>query len=495
MKKIAIILSEMLFAIQLHGQDYLDALRFSQTFLGGTARYNAMSGAFGAVGGDFSTLSSNPAGLGIYRGSEFIFSPALSTNVATSKFYGTTMEDFTYTFNIGNIGFVGTSMNAREVGVVSTSYAFGYNRLADFNQSVIIEGINTESSLSDYFLHNAHGYHPDDLDDYYERLAYDAYVIDIWDTNINSYIANISVPEKQRKVINTGGHIGEWVFSMATNIENKFFLGGTLGIQSLRYLQKNTHTEFSLFDDDPIQQFSFREELFVRGTGFNFKAGIIAQPVSMLRLGAALHLPTFYRIKEDYYTTMQSGGLYGDIEQKPTDYNGYRLPHINNSYSLNGPTSMKTLPLKASGSAALIMEKRAVVSVEYEYVDYSTMRLRDGKQYDEFVDKNATIKNTFHATGNLKTGMEIKYENLAIRFGYALFGSPYRSRQKNAKAATNFYSGGIGYRQGNVSFDLAYIVKDYSINYKLYDVWGYTEPWAKITSSTGDIVASVGFRF
>ena len=53
-------------------QGEMDAYKFSQYDISGTARYMSMGGAFGALGGDISSMRTNPAGLGIYRSSEVL---------------------------------------------------------------------------------------------------------------------------------------------------------------------------------------------------------------------------------------------------------------------------------------------------------------------------------------------------------------------------------------------------------------------------------------
>ena len=53
-----------------NAQNELDALRYSNTGTGGTARSYAMANAFGALGADLSAFHINPAGLGLYRKSE-----------------------------------------------------------------------------------------------------------------------------------------------------------------------------------------------------------------------------------------------------------------------------------------------------------------------------------------------------------------------------------------------------------------------------------------
>ena len=61
-------------------QNELDALRYSQTQLYGNARSAGYGNANGAIGADFGGLSYNPAGIGLYRKNEFVFSPSLKIN-------------------------------------------------------------------------------------------------------------------------------------------------------------------------------------------------------------------------------------------------------------------------------------------------------------------------------------------------------------------------------------------------------------------------------
>ena len=63
-----------------------DALKFSSQNTFGTSKFNSMSGAFGSLGGDFSNLSHNPAGLGMYQFSEFTYTNSFGRNIVTSDF-------------------------------------------------------------------------------------------------------------------------------------------------------------------------------------------------------------------------------------------------------------------------------------------------------------------------------------------------------------------------------------------------------------------------
>src|SRR5438132_1712816 len=118
------------FSINSKAQTDVDALRYSQTSITGTARYTSMAGAFGALGGDFSSIGTNPAGLGIYRSSEFTISPSLYMNGMTSNFLGTSSSENRYNFNIANLGFVfNHQVNDASAGWKSWSIGLGFNRI------------------------------------------------------------------------------------------------------------------------------------------------------------------------------------------------------------------------------------------------------------------------------------------------------------------------------------------------------------------------------
>ena len=242
MKKLILIFSVLLPFI-CAAQNEVDALRYSQNLFGGTARYHAMSGAFGALGGDFSSLSTNPAGLGVYRSSEFMFTPQFSYNTSSTTYMNGTLDDYKFRMNFSNVGFVATHVSGREEGWVTTSFAAGYNRLADFNHFIKIEGQNNSSSMTDYFAKLAKGSKfnsNDNLYDNEEMGAWWCYLINPANIDSTSYKSSlVNYGETQTKDINTKGGMGEYVISLAGNYSNKLYIGGTLGIQSVRYVENS----------------------------------------------------------------------------------------------------------------------------------------------------------------------------------------------------------------------------------------------------------------
>jgi hypothetical protein len=69
----------MLISSEMQAQTYTEtALLFSRIRAGGSARIQSMGGAQVSLGGDYSSASSNPAGLGFFNRSEFTVTPAIN---------------------------------------------------------------------------------------------------------------------------------------------------------------------------------------------------------------------------------------------------------------------------------------------------------------------------------------------------------------------------------------------------------------------------------
>src|SRR6478609_3595738 len=79
-------------SMSLQAQNVTDAMRFAQTDLNGTARFRAMSGAFGALGGDLSSLNVNPAGSAVYNHNEMGFTLSNQNVKNNSNYFGTSTD-------------------------------------------------------------------------------------------------------------------------------------------------------------------------------------------------------------------------------------------------------------------------------------------------------------------------------------------------------------------------------------------------------------------
>ncbi len=475
-------------------QSDIDALRYSQSYLTGTARYVGLGGAFGALGADFSALSDNPGGIGLYRKSEFTFTPSITSEQSTSQFLSQAGSDNKFNFNIGNLGLVFTKPLSRDNtsdGWKSINFAIGYNRLADFNTRTSYQGVNNNNSYLDYILQGANGTATQNLDQFYQNLAYQTYLIDTTYDN-NHYRSVIPYAgELQRRSSETSGSSGEVVISLGANYGNRLYIGGTLGIDYLNYTENTNYQELDPNNTIPdFNSFTLAQNLITTGVGVNFKFGMIFSATDWLRLGAAVHTPTFYSMHDDYSNTMTSTFDDG------TSY-VWSSPQGSFDYSL-------ATPFKAIGSAAFIIGKMGLVSADYEYVDYSNMDLSSSSIPGAFFDVNNTIHQKYTATGNIKLGTEWRIATVyRVRAGYDLFGSPFASGEAipGADQAKTAYSVGFGVRDKGFSVDLAYaysITHDYVQEYSLFNPTNNTPisvPGAINKIETNNFLLTLGFRF
>lgn len=494
MKRIfSIIAASVLFLASGQAQDESDALRYSRNLYGGTARSLAMGGAFGALGGDFTSTSLNPAGIGVYRSTELTFTPTLLYDNTSTSYLNNTRGDNRYQFILNNLGFVHTNLTGKEKGWISVSFGLGYNQLNSYSRNTNMKGImvwgsDNSSSLLDNFTNSANAtagadQDPGLLNQFYEGLAWETYMLELdslgfWNELWNQYYGQT----QQRRIVESGG-TGEYVFTVGANYDNRLYMGATFGIHRMRYTSEVNHREM---DDagiiDYFDSFVFREMLDTRGTGYTFKAGVIFRPINLIRVGAAFHLPTFYRIRESFYTDMAStfdpqyemGRIYWDSPTNEFDY------------------WLRT-PFKFIGSAAVQLGRLAIISADYEYMDYRKANFDSRGTDYELLDQNDRIRKIFKPAHNLRAGAEVHLGPMYLRAGTFFYGSPYSVQEENHDSWQVGLSGGIGFRSENVFFDLAFVQRMNEYHYWLYlpeDISG-----ADISTRNQQVAATLGFRF
>ena len=316
MKKIIYSICIVLIASSTFAQDLTDALRYSNYHINGTARSAAMGNAFGALGGDFTSLSINPAGAAVYRTGEFTFTPSVDNTSVDGTVLGNKANDSKYNMSINNIGYVTNIPTgaSSESGLVSLSFGLGFNRLGSFSMNSLAEGINPNHSLLENFTNNANNpFTPGaDLDPYYEQLAWKTDLMyDLGNSVYQNDITNAGYHELQTKTTQQSGYINEYVLSFAANFNHKLYVGATIGIHDVKFKENA-----DLFESDPnntipnFNSFNFNTYLKTTGSGYNVKFGVIYKPTENLRLGLALHSPTFYKFHDLYNNTMNSSLTY-----------------------------------------------------------------------------------------------------------------------------------------------------------------------------------------
>lgn len=495
MKRISLIILVVLGLFNgIIAQNIDDALRYSQVFYGGTARFMSMGGAFTALGADLSSISLNPAGTGVFRSSEYSLTPQLFYNNTSSLWNSSASKDFSYVFNLSQIGIVSNIISTgNETGLVNLNAAYSYNRTNNFNENITISGISNNSSMADYWVSRANGNIKIDIPDD-AWAANQTWLIDTLSGSNTSYGTIFSnyggnpfstYGQEIKRVITNAGYTGEHAFSIGANFSNKFYFGTTLGISRLRYTGHYEHLESDVEDVIyDFKSFTYTDHLEATGTGYSLKIGTIIKPVEFLRIGLALHSPIVYRITENYFDNISS---YFDTKVDNIDHYEYS----------NNPMSYKytfTTPFRANVGLALQIKKRAIISADYEFVDYSMSQFSKAIDNQNFSNENSSIKDTYKSASNLRLGAELRLSNIYLRGGYSYYGKAFKPSEDNKDLDYNSLSFGIGMRQQNFYVDLACTTLSSTKLYYMYYDPGYLEP-ASIKTTKNTFTVTLGYKF
>jgi long-subunit fatty acid transport protein len=504
MKKLLFTLFAIAGFISLSYSQYVDqALTFSQHYYGSTARSKGMGNAIGAVGGDFSSLSINPAGIGVYLRSEVSASlNVLGINNTEATYQGQITDDRSNNFNFRNFGYVlATPVQNGGSGLVSFNFGIGFNKLNNFNQTISVGKKGSSHSRMDAFAENSNGIANssfwDENEPYYNGtpwesvLSWNNYLIDISNPdnngNGNQYQSILFQNElvDQSMTINKEGFLNEYVASFGANFNHQLYLGATVGMQDLYYNESSTYSE-----DGEFGFFDYYSTARTRGFGYNLKLGVIYRPIPAIRLGAAIHTPTFFDLKEEYSSVMSS-----NLKNVSADADGQHKtesPLGDYEYRMDTPT-------RAIGSFAYQFGKKGMISFDYEYVDYAKAKIRNGRDGYNFSSENTDIKAIFQTVSNLRFGGEFKpTEAVSLRAGYELFGNPYKTAingvaQPNAKWSYNTINAGIGYRIDNVSLDISYSLGTKTDFNYIYQVNSANDP-VKYKRSNNEVVFTLAIK-
>ena len=469
----------------LFSQNSSDALRYSRVFYNGTARFQGLGGAFGAIGADFSSIATNPAGLGLYTSSEFTISPYFRMENSSSDFNMETNRDNNLNIGMEDLGLVFhlSGSDKSSSSFKGFNIGFGMNRQNDLNNRVFMEGINKKNSLLNQYVdilnNTPGGVTPQMINDQYPfdiALAYNNNLI-FFDTVNHRYMNDARNGGLiQSKTVTTEGSINEYDFAFGANYNDRLYIGVTIGIPVIRYSENTQYREIK--NDTAVHYFrsmTFNQQLETRGTGINFKIGLIYRPADWVRIGAAIHTPTYYGNMRDVWSSDMTGELdFGT--------NSASSPLGSFDYQL-------TTPFRAIGSVAFIIGKFGLISGEYEYVNYSQSSFYASDA--SFSDVNTAIKNKYKSPVNVRFGTEWRIQKFRLRGGFGYYGSPYQS--SNNTLEMYVASLGWGYRAKHFFVDMTYQWTQTKEDYYFYDPV-YVDP-SQNTYHTGTITTTVGLRF
>ncbi len=503
----------LLFSFQALAQSTAEtALLFGRIRNGGSARIQAMGGAQTSLGGDYSSALSNPAGLGMFNRSEFTITPGFNSSKTAADYLGTSTTESKTNINLPGLSFVFHSAKDRD-GLLAGSFAISFSRLNDFNSTFSYSGTNSDNSIVDYFIQDAAGATPSQLDfggNYFNNptgLAYVNYLISdeasMGGPSNTQYLSPLSPFDNsevrsltQSEVVKTSGKQTQLSFAYGANFIDKIFVGAGIGITSLRYESDKTYGEhnftFSLDPTyNPLNNLSLNENLKISGGGVNATLGIIARPVDMLQLGLSFNTPTLYQLTDTYRASMST-------QWNNFDYYGDGSTILNNESEYTDAViseyTLKT-PGRLNLGATVFIKESGFITGDVEFVKYNGAKYSADNSGISYTEDNAAIKSLYQSTINYKLGGEYRYKKFRARLGGSFMPDPFKSEQNGVSRDIVSYSGGLGYRNQHFYVDLAAIFSNGQTSYRPYSINSANSPLVINDNKMTTVMVTLGFPF
>lgn len=472
-----------LLSVGAQAQTAEDALRYSMDNTTGSARFMALSGAMGAVGGDISTIFYNPAGMGLYKSSEYIIAPRFMYNSATNHYMGMQSKSTSNRMNYGMLGFVSNvpvidrlNEGPKWKGV---QFGFAINRTANYNANYYIEGNSSGGSMVNYWRDQANGNATSNLNAFGSHLAWETYLLDTIAGQINQYSSTTPASGvTQSYALSARGYKNEAAFSVSGNYNDRLFIGGALSFVSLHYWRTVQYSEKALGTalSGEFSSFDMTEQLDTRGNGLNAKLGLIYIINPYVRASAAVHTPTWlFNMKDEYSSRVASKMWNGKTASKASPSGSF-------DYTLNNP-------FKAMAGLSFFFQNHGFLSVDYQYTDYSQAELSSGNY--AFSQENRNIDESLQAAHQIRIGTEWRLQNVSLRAGYAYSTSPIKKEVN--ELSNQQFSAGIGFRAAAFFADFAYVRQLNEQDYYMYNR-AYVSP-SRAESNLNFYSLSLGFKF
>lgn len=443
-------------ALSSYAQNDADVQRYTANYFSGTARFQAMGGAFGALGGDMTSIHINPAAVGVYRFGEISFTPAIEFNSinAVTSFIG--REEAIVKPVVNNLGFV----LANEIDNPkwkSVNFSVSYNRINTFNDIARLNGQSTAiNGLAGDFLVDANGRLLEQLSDFGSGLAWDAVVIDnanFTDSTIindGEYVMSFNPDEliETTQTAERAGRLSETALTIGTNYDDKLYLGFGLGFQDVTY-QSIVETEErpTSTPRGDFTGFTLTERLLSEGLGVNARLGVIYK-LDNIRFGASVRTPTVFSMTDNFSSDIRSRF------QNPAETIEARSDAGFFEYRIRTPWHFM-------GSVAGVISKKAILSAQYERINFSGGELRNSSSGadDDFSEINRLISQAYSASDIFRVGGEFRFsKSFSVRGGFAYFANPNVVNDQASSENLNRQelSFGLGYRLASWYLDLSY---------------------------------------
>ena len=465
----------LIFGISLiYSQTYEDVLRYNSYNYEGTSRFNSMGGAFGALGGDLSAISINPAGSSIFLESEFGVTLNYKNNEIRNNFNNNQSISKEDLVSFNQVGLVLVYENRK------SKFSFGYNmnRFNDFNDSFMFSGKNN-NGIDKYFLYYADGLSSSDLSvfdgesiqsvykflgdsygygDQQAFLGYQSYLINEVDELPNNYISNTLYTSLNQllSIDRKGDHLVHSL-NFSTFYNDYLYLGLNFNFHSITFEEYKFFKESNYSNNSPIKRVQFEENLFALGEGFSIQFGSLLK-FNNLRIGLSYTSPSFLKFDEETSQYIESDILEDDnLKTISVDPNTINLFE---EYRL-------TLPSKSMFSLAYIFGSKGLISFDYELTKYNNSKFDDNNGRDSYLKSmNTKIKNNFKGLSkSIRIGGEYRIKNYTLRSGYLLYEGPDSFIDNEISGL----SVGLGINYGYFNIDLSLAKSNNFYDNRLYN--------------------------
>ena len=510
MKKLFVLIcSAFVLPSTIWAQDIFRMEQFASEDLNGTARYVGLGGAMGALGADLTVMSTNPAGIGLYRRSDVAGTFSIFSQNDAEKFAGKGKSHLSF----DNLGFV-YAVNWDDKTCKFINFGFNYHKRKNFN-ALISADMNHGTSMASQTWQMA------DLADYWSTpnqatplsyMGYETYLIG--ENNSGGYDAYYASDSYYRKA--QWGSIQSYDFNISTNLSDQYYLGLTIGALNVNYSSYSLYGENLLLGaGSPIGDYSLVNDRDITGNGFNVKFGFIARPLreSPFRVGVAVSTPTYFNLRHK---------VYSDIIANYSDDGSSYDQYTQTDYDFNIHT-----PWKFNLSLGTTIDNWVAIGAEYEYADYSKNKVTyDDGFYDDWgsetEDKALSAEASSHMKGQstFKLGLEMMVDpKVSVRLGYNHVTSPFKNRafpnqQINSASldyttstnyltlsAINRLTAGVGFNFGNFYADAACLYQHQKAEFHPFNTqYGNLNnaneaPTANIKLNRIQLMLTLGYRF
>ena len=479
-----------------YSQTIDDIIRVSSYYNDGTARFNAMGGAFSSLGGDLSAISINPASSSIFTYNEFGITIGLDDNTIENNLNGYLSKTKSSAETLNQLGAVWVFTN----GKAKFSFAYNLQNVYSYSDDFSFTG-NNSNSIDRYFLYYADGVPSDDLLIYSDEttqsvyqylgenygfgdqqafLGYQGYVINSSDNSNNTYKTNAIYNQVFQDIsIERIGNHYKHSLNIGGSYNNHVFLGANLNFHGIEFQERKIFNESGYSNNSELRNVNFNEYYNSNGFGFSVQLGTIIK-VRNFRIGLSYQSPTWIDFEEENEQILETK-VSSDNQIKTYSIDP-KTVNIYDKYQLR-------LPSKSTIGFSQVFGQKGLISLDYEITKYNNAMFPDND--DNYLNElNYIIDDELYGTAqSIRLGGEYRIKNNSLRAGVFHYKGPENLNENKI----NGFSVGYGINFGASKFDISYVSQSSYFTNNLYPK-GLTTFYST-DKSVNKIIASFHYNF